>query len=47
VALSAQVKQLMLGHYSARYNDETVLLRQAQEVFPNTILSNEGLVVNV
>ena len=47
VACSAQVKQLMLGHYSARYNDESVLLRQAQEVFPNTILSNEGLVVNV
>lgn len=47
VARDAKAKKLMLGHYSARYNDETVLLCQAQEIFPNTILSNEGLVVNV
>ena len=47
VARDAQAKKLMLGHYSARYTDETVLLQQAQDIFPNTILSNEGLVVDV
>ena len=47
VARDAQVRQLMLGHYSARYEDETLLLREAQEIFPNTILANEDLVVDV
>ncbi len=47
VARDAGVKRLMLGHYSARYTDETVLLRQAQEIFPDTILSDEGLTVDV
>jgi len=41
IARQAEVKRLMIGHFSARYDDETVLLRQAQEVFPNTILANE------
>ena len=47
VARDAGVGQLMLGHYSARYPDEKVLLAQAQEVFPNTILSDEGMHVKV
>lgn len=47
VARDACVKRLILGHYSARYTDESVLLEQAREIFPNTILSNEGLVVDV
>ncbi len=47
VARDAGVKRLMLGHYSARYTDESVLLRQAQEIFPDTILSDEGLTVDV
>jgi ribonuclease Z len=36
------VKQLLIGHYSARYTDERVLLDEAREVFPQTILSEEG-----
>lgn len=47
VARDAGVGQLMLGHYSSRYTDETVLLHEAQEIFPNTILSDENLVVDV
>lgn len=42
VAKAAGVKQLILGHYSKRYTDETPLLQQAQEVFPATRLANEG-----
>lgn len=43
LARDAQVKQLLLGHFSARYDDETALLQQAREIFPNTILAKEGL----
>ena len=47
VARDAQVGTLLLGHYSARYNDEKVLLEEAKEVFPNCQLTNEGMVFNV
>lgn len=47
VAKEAGVGQLILGHYSARYEDETVLLREAQEIFPNSILAQENLVIPV
>ncbi len=47
VARDAGVKQLILGHYSSRYDDEQVLLRQAKEVFDNAILSHELDVINV
>ena len=43
IARRANVKKLMLGHFSARYPDNSVLLNEAKEVFPNTILANEGL----
>lgn len=43
IALKAQVKELMLGHYSARYNKLEPLLSEAKEIFPNTFLGNEGL----
>ncbi|MDR0834462.1 MAG: ribonuclease Z [Candidatus Symbiothrix sp.] len=41
IARAANVKKLALGHFSARYPDETVLLAEAQAIFPNTILANE------
>ena len=47
VAAAAKVGQLMLGHYSARYDNEEVLLNEAKTIFPNTILAQEGLVINV
>ena len=47
VARDAKAKHLMIGHYSARYDDETVLLREAQTIFPNVTLAQEGLVVDV
>ena len=43
VAKEANVGQLMIGHFSSRYADETILLREAQEVFAKTILAREGL----
>jgi ribonuclease Z len=37
----------MIGHFSARYEDEEVLRLEADKIFPGTILANEGLVVSV
>ena len=47
VARDAGVRQLLLGHYSSRYEDEQVLLREAQEVFPNTFLTDEQAIFEV
>jgi len=47
VARDAHVGKLLLGHYSARYEDESILLNQAREVFPNTELSAEGNVFEI
>lgn len=43
IARKANVKKLILGHFSARYKDGSNLLNEAKEVFENTILANEGL----
>lgn len=43
VARDAHVGKLLLGHYSARYNNEDVLLKEARQVFENSYLSKEGL----
>ncbi|MCH5241311.1 MAG: ribonuclease Z [Muribaculaceae bacterium] len=47
MAKSANVKQLLTGHYSSRYNDDTPFLKEAQEIFPNVILNKEGLRINL
>jgi ribonuclease Z len=47
VARDAHVGQLLLGHYSSRYDKEHVLLHQAQEVFQNTKLTNEFDVIDI
>lgn len=43
IAKIAKVKQLVIGHFSARYQDESLLLEEAKAVFPNTILASENL----
>lgn len=50
IAQLAHVKQLVIGHFSAQFltaAQEQQLLDEAQAVFPNTILANEGLVLDV
>jgi ribonuclease Z len=47
LARQAEVKQLLIGHFSARYDDEADLLREAQEVFPTTLLAHENLQVSI
>ena len=47
VARDAGAGQLLLGHYSSRYEDEQVLLEEAQKVFLNSRLTDEQLVFDV
>ena len=47
VAREAGAKRLILGHFSKRYLDETPLLNEARTIFPNTILANEGLTLDL
>lgn len=42
IAKKAKVKKLMLGHYSARYDDLNPLLDEASKIFENTLLAEEG-----
>lgn len=47
IALDAKVKKLVIGHFSARYEDEQVLLDEAAAVFPATILAKENLCIEL
>ena len=47
VARDAGVGRLLLGHYSSKYNTEDVLLLQAKEVFAESSLTSEGMVVTL
>lgn len=41
VAKDACAGRLILGHFSARYNNEEMLLKEACDVFPNSFLASE------
>lgn len=47
LARDSQAGHLCIGHFSARYEDETPLLHEAQEIFPNTILARENLTLKL
>ena len=47
IAKNAGVGKLLLGHYSARYNNEEVLLNEAKEVFAESYLTQEGKVFSI
>lgn len=47
VAVKAQAGQLLIGHFSARYEDHTSILAEAQAIFPNTKAISEGDVIEV
>ena len=47
VARDAGAGLLILGHYSSRYEDEDVLLKEAKEVFENTRLSDEQMIFDL
>ena len=42
IAKEANVKKLLLGHFSTRYKDLNPLLEEAKLVFSNTVIAEEG-----
>ena len=47
IAAKAEVKQLILGHYSGRYKSKTPFLEEAQKYFSNTALAEEGVTFEI
>lgn len=47
IAREASAKQLLIGHFSARYKDDKVLLNEAKVEFENTILAREGMKITL
>lgn len=47
IAWLAQVKKLVIGHFSARYENENLLKEEAGEIYPGVILAKEGMVLPV
>jgi len=47
IAKKANVKKLIIGHYSARYINQYALLKEAKDVFENTVLGEDMTVYEV
>jgi ribonuclease Z len=47
VAKKARVAKLVLTHFSARYRNVAVMVREARGVFPNTVAASDGLRLTV
>lgn len=47
IAMKAGVKRLLIGHYSARYEDLQPLLDEARAVFPETELAVDGCIFEI
>ncbi len=47
VAKKASVKKLILTHISPRYSDPSILLSESTKIFKNTVVAEDGMVVDV
>ncbi len=47
IAKSAEVKRLLIGHFSSRYKTPDALVSQAREVFPETKAAIDGETINI
>ena len=47
IASKANVKQLLLGHFSARYSSTDGFIEEAQPIFLNTLIAHEGTTYQV
>jgi len=47
LAKDAEVKQLVIGHFSARYKNYSLFQSEANSIFQNTILAEDGLEINI
>jgi len=39
--------QLIIGHFSARYKDVSVLLEEARTVFPDSLAAEDGMIIDI
>jgi len=46
IATKAEVKELIIGHFSARYKDIEPVLNETKSIFPNSIAAEDGMVVS-
>ena len=47
IARKANVKRLLIGHFSARYDDLQPLLEEAKTIFSETILAEDGITIQI
>lgn len=47
IASQSGAKKLVLTHFSQRYKDTSIFLREAKEIFDNTVLAHDLIKVNV
>lgn len=47
IAKKANVKKLILGHYSSRYKDISLFKKEAEEIFKDVILAESGKVISI
>jgi ribonuclease Z len=47
IAAKASVKKLLIGHFSARYEDIGLLLAEARSVFAETYPAEEGVILDI
>lgn len=47
IALAADVKRLLIGHFSARYDGDTLFLEEASVTFSKCELAKEGLCISI
>ena len=46
IAKKANVKQLVIGHFSARYKNIEPVLNEAKTIFPNTLAAEDGMSIS-
>jgi ribonuclease Z len=47
IAKMAGANQLVIGHYSARYNTPDLIANEARQIFENTIAGEDGLKIRL
>lgn len=47
IAIEANVKKLLIGHFSSRYRTPDLLLDEARHIFPETFAANDGQIISL
>ena len=46
-ALKASAQKLIIGHFSSRYKTDDIFVTEAKAIFPNTIMAEDGLTIQI